>query len=253
MRPRSGSDWPFGSHSRSRALKHPPQRLADAATDGTLEGRPSHGLTGLERPERPAEGGIIKGRGAELGGDRSGDAVLLGKEIRDTVPCSSWRSPLSHSREPRRGGRARGRSAHARRRDSRRTPSTRQFRKKLLEGDRLQSYNELASRAEGNDDPARAPGRAAGERRHATQQPPVHPSACLDPGPPYLTPDLEHEIHFGRASSAVLKERGLGPAVSHSPVQLTGDQLEQDAPFVREWHAQRMAEHGIPQPDDAEE
>lgn len=100
----------------------------------------------------------------------------------------------------------------------------------------------------------RAPGRAAGERRQAAQHPPVHPSACLDLGPPYRASDLEHGIHFGLASGAVLKERGLGPALSHSPVQLAGDQvLEQDAHFVREWRAQRMAEHGIPQPDDEEE
>ena len=45
----------------------------------------------------------------------------------------------------------------------RRTPSARQFREELLQRDRLHAVDQLTPRAEEDQDPARAPGRAAGE------------------------------------------------------------------------------------------
>lgn len=129
------------------------------------------------------------------------------------------------------------------RRDSRRTPSPRQFRRKLLERDRLHAVDQPAHRAGEDHDPARA----AGEPRRTAQHPPLHPSARPDLDPPGLAPDLEHQLRFGTASGTAVKERSLGPERCRSPVQPAGDQvLKQDAPFVGERRVQRTTLPGVP-------
>ena len=83
--------------------QHLRQQQPDAASDGGLEGHRSHGLEGWGRRERPAEGETVKSGRVELAGDRTGEIVLLGKKIRDTVRCNG-RSPLPSILEARRGG-----------------------------------------------------------------------------------------------------------------------------------------------------
>ena len=78
---------------------------AAAAGCGVRRGSPGPSVVRPRGPWNPRMPGRGRDREEPPGrtrGDRTGEVVLLGKKIRDTVRCS-WRSPLPLSREPQRG------------------------------------------------------------------------------------------------------------------------------------------------------
>lgn len=71
------------------------RQLPDAASDGDLEGQPTHGIEGRGRREPPTEGGIVKSRGGAGGHVRAGYAAWI---LRHDPGHTPWEESADWSR-----------------------------------------------------------------------------------------------------------------------------------------------------------